>query len=196
MTDMVGDEQHTEDSSCWEFNSVKVEVQAVTSAERSPHFTNAAIITTVALEGKMLQDFECDTAASHSVLSLQAFKKLASAIGRLQGKKEQVAIRLADGSQSDKCNGSIELCVQGFETAKVPITFFVIDGPNNLLGRHAIEQLWPYQYKALRDVATYGKGKVSVKGMYGLENTTPHKQQVFAPVQSRKQRRQAAGTIA
>ena len=107
MTDMVEGGQQTEDSSCWEFNSVKVEVQAVTSAERSPHFTNAAIITTVALEGKMLQDFECDTAASPSVLSLQAFKKLASAIGRLQGKKEQVAIRLADGSQSDKCYGSI-----------------------------------------------------------------------------------------
>ena len=139
------------------------------------------------------------------MLSLQAFKKLARAIGKLEGKKEHVAVRLADGSESHRCYGSIQLWVQGFETAKVPITFFVIDGPNNLLGRHAIEQLWPYQYKALRDVATYGKGKVSVKGIYGLGNTTHHEQQVstqktrpgeWKVVQSKKQRRQAARTIA
>ena len=34
------------------------------------------------------------------------------------------------------------------------LQFFVVDGPNNLLGRYALEQLWPTQYNALCDVAT------------------------------------------
>ena len=32
--------------------------------------------------------------------------------------------------------------------------FFVINGPNNLLGRLALEKMWPTQYKALRYIAT------------------------------------------
>ena len=36
------------------------------------------------------------------------------------------------------------------------LSFFVIAGPNNLLGRFALEKLWPVQYKALKDVASRG----------------------------------------
>ena len=174
---MVDDEvEHNEDNSYWSFNSVKVEVQAMTSVVQTSHTMNKVIITTVALANTLLQEFECDTAASHSVLSLQAFKELARMVGRLEGKKEQVAVRLADGSESYRCYGSITLVVQGYETPAVTITFFVLDGPSNLLGRFALEQLWP-QYKALRDVATYGRGKVSlkmVKGEVSNAISSPH----------------------
>ena len=57
--------------------------------------------------------FECDTAASHSVLSLDNFKRFARIStndgqqGKIIGKKETIFIRLADGTYSDKCVGSI-----------------------------------------------------------------------------------------
>ena len=34
------------------------------------------------------------------------------------------------------------------------LDFFVVNGPNNLLGHLALEKMWPTQYKALRDIAT------------------------------------------
>ena len=69
------------------------------------------------------------------------------------GKKDSVAIKLADGSISAKSYGSIQLTVRAHKTAPVKITFFVLAGPNNLLGRYALEQLWPVEYKAVRDIA-------------------------------------------
>ena len=35
----------------------------------------------------------------------------------------------------------------------VKLDFFVIQGPNNLLGRHALESMWPSQFNALREIA-------------------------------------------
>ena len=36
----------------------------------------------------------------------------------------------------------------------VKLSFFIVDGPNCLLGRYALEQLWPEQYNALRMAAS------------------------------------------
>ena len=55
---------------------------------------------------------------------------------------------------SNKTCGSICLAVRAKNTGMVVLDFFVLNGPNNLLGRLALEQLWPLQYKALRDIAT------------------------------------------
>ena len=71
-------------------------------------------------------------------------------------KQENVAIRLADGSISAKNCGSISLTVQARNTPTIELNFFVLAGPNNLLGRFALEKLWPIQYKALREVTSLG----------------------------------------
>ena len=70
---------------------------------------------------------------------------------------ENVVIRLADGTTSSKeCTSasiSVRRNLQGGRLSKpVELSFFVIDGPNNLLGRFALEKLWPEQYKALREI--------------------------------------------
>ena len=49
----------------------------------------------------------------------------------------------------------------------VSLSFFVISGPNCLLGRHALEQLWPQEYRALRDVASVAAAKMSPQQQLG-----------------------------
>ena len=49
------------------------QVEALSTAVRTPHVTNNPIITRVALEEALLAEFECDTAASHSVMSAEFF---------------------------------------------------------------------------------------------------------------------------
>ena len=39
----------------------------------------------------------------------------------------------------------------------------MLAGPNNLLGRYALEQLWPAEYKALRNVAVNSGSAVSIR---------------------------------
>ena len=139
------------------------QVEALATAVGAHHMTNSPIMTRVALEEVLLAEFECDTAASHSVISAELFKQLQWKLGRtLIGKKENVAVKLADGSVSSKSYGSIQLKVRAHRTAPVKVTFFVLEGPNNLLGRYTLEQLWPVEYKALRDVAVSIGSSVSV----------------------------------
>ena len=70
-----------------------------------------------------------------------------------QIKQENLAIRLADGSISGKRCGSLRVDVQATNSRVVKLDFFVIQGPNNLLGRHALESMWPSQFNALREIA-------------------------------------------
>ena len=67
-------------------------------------------------------------------------------------KQEKLAICLADGSVSSKQCGTVNIEVQGRNTKFTRLDFFVMNGPNNLLGWLAMEKMWPEQYKALRDV--------------------------------------------
>ena len=68
--------------------------------------------------------------------------------------QEELVVKLADGTVSTKACGSVRLRVKAKNTEEVLLDFFVIDGPNNLLGRYALEKLWPSEYNALRRVAT------------------------------------------
>ena len=107
---------------------------------------------------KVPMAFECDTAASYSVLSLDKFKQFAristndGQLGKIIGKKETVTIRLADGTYSDNCVGSIVVqtkLLNKEDSDYVSIKYFVIDGPNSLLGRQALRSLFPHQYSQL-----------------------------------------------
>ena len=66
---------------------------------------------------------------------------------------EKLTIRLADGTISRKACGSIRVAVKS-KTSGATLDFFVMRGPNNLLGRLALEQLWPTQYDALKKAVT------------------------------------------
>ena len=59
---------------------------------------------------------------------------------------------MADGSVSSKQCGTVNIEVQRRNTKVTRLDFFVMNGPNNLLGRLVMEKMWPEQYKALRDV--------------------------------------------
>ena len=66
------------------------QVEALATAVGAHHVTNNPIMTRVALEEVLLAEFECDTAASHSVISAELFKQLQRKLGRtLIGKKER-----------------------------------------------------------------------------------------------------------
>ena len=102
-------------------------------------------MTRVLIEAVYSAEIECDTAASHSVISVKLCENLQDKLNRkLFVKKETVAIKLADGSISNKLCGSVQLNVRASRaTEDMTLSFFVVSRPNNLLGRNALEKLWP-----------------------------------------------------
>ena len=134
--------------------SVSTSVNALSTSVSTPYATNKPMMTSVILAGRGKAEFECDTAASHSLISEELYKKLQQEPGCQIPKvvMEKVAMKLADGTISGKLCGSVRLSVQTGNNPSVELSFFVISGPNNLLGRFALESLWPRQYKALRDI--------------------------------------------
>ena len=107
------------------------------------YVTCPAIMTEILIEDVWSIRFECDTAASHSIMSDKVYRSLRhqkpKRIPAL--KQEKLVIRLADGSISSKACGSVRLHVKARNSREVKLDFFVMDGPNNLLGRYALEQL-------------------------------------------------------
>ena len=128
------------------------------------------MITTINVAEAGSEKFECDTAASHNIMSQAVYSKLRnrcpSRIPRL--KHEKLAIRLADGSVSTKQCGTINIPVQGSNTEVTKLDFFIMDGPNNLLGRLALENMWPTQYRALREITEVPYTEVPVQKVKSL----------------------------
>ena len=63
-----------------------------------------------------------------------------------------VSIRLADGSLADQECTVVQITVSTdlYHVTNNPfdLTFLVVDGPNNLVGRHALASMWPVEFKA------------------------------------------------
>ena len=68
-------------------------------------------------------------------------------------KYHNVKVMLADGTKSGKQTRSMEATVVTSNGKRIKLQFFVMAGPNNLLGRLALKTIWPEEYGALRDVA-------------------------------------------
>ena len=79
------------------------------------------IMTEVCIEDLWMVRFECDTAASHNILSADLYNGLRKQkSGRIPAmKQENLAIRLADGTVSIKACGSIHLAVKENTTGVV-----------------------------------------------------------------------------
>ena len=106
------------------------------------------------VSGVGIAKFECDTAASHSVISKELFEKLQKHKKKLYVKPVNVAIRLADGTISKKSSGVVQIAFDRADAKLVQLNFFVVSGPNCLLERHALEQLWPEQFRALPNITS------------------------------------------
>ena len=69
-----------------------------------------------------------------------------------------VNIRLADGSLSDQVCTAVQINVSTdlYHVTNNPfdLTFLVVDGPNNLIGRHAPASMWPVEFQAFKEATT------------------------------------------
>ena len=149
------------------FNSIQV-LSVSGSGGKQVYNTCPAMMTDVMVEGVAKVKFECDTAASHCIMSEGVYHSLQKQNWRIPNmKSEKLVVKLADGTISDKACGSVKLKVKAKNTEEVSLDFFVINGPNNLLGRSALMKLWPKEFNALNTVAT-AKAAVVQKWKAGI----------------------------
>ena len=103
------------------------------------------------LENVVSLKAEVDTAASHNIISQSCYEVLQANLLK-KGKENSkslpkgVKIKLADGSIAPQECKVIQIKVSrdlSNFTDAIPLTFLVVSGPNNLIGRHSLERLWP-----------------------------------------------------
>ena len=136
------------------------DVKTVVSEQVYP--TCKPILTTVKFCGSKKVTMECDTAASHNILSQVSYQEIWP---RGTGPKltyKKVKVMLADGSRSAEQTRSMECYVVAANGKKLKLHFFVMNGPNNLLGRLALSTIWPKEYGALKDIAEVPVKKIVV----------------------------------
>ena len=143
--------------------SAKEVITFATVADTHPLVTNESLFTKLNLEGVMHCNFEVDTAALHNIISKSSFDHLQTTLKGCkcpESKKLEsgVGIRLADGSLADQECTVVQITVSTdlYHVTNNPfdLTFLVVDGPNNLVGRHALASMWPVEFKAFKDVTT------------------------------------------
>ena len=76
---------------------------------------------------------------------------------------QQVSIKLADGSTAAQNVATVQMHIAtpGNSKDKVLVTFFILDGPNNLLSRQSVQKLWLATYNAfVRDTNCKKLGQI------------------------------------
>ena len=86
-------------------------------------------------------------------------KKQLKLRGKETSKKlaKTIKIRLADGKLADQNCQIVQIHVSTNleNSAKLfPLTFLVVKGPNNLIGRHSLARLWPKEFERFKAVTT------------------------------------------
>ena len=131
-----------------------------------PLATTESLRTKLNIEGICHLVMEVDTAASHNIISEKAFDKLQEQL-IIRGKEKSkrlsrgVKIRLADGNLASQECPVIQLNVStDLEKFSKPLalTFLVVKGPNNLVGRHSLARLWPTEFKAFKETTCKNYG--------------------------------------
>ena len=104
--------------------------------------------------------FELDTGASDNMISKKNFDLLQASLvkqGRNKSKilPQKVRITLANGAlASQVCKVAqinVSRDINNFNDIH-SLYFVVLAGPNNLLGRHSLQCLWPKEYEKLKNV--------------------------------------------
>ena len=136
--------------------------------------TSEPLLTRLNVEGVAHVTFEIDSAASHNIISENYFNQLQNQL-KLRGKEtskkldKTIKIRLADGKLANQNCKIVQIYVSTNleNSAKLlPLTFLVVKGPNNLIGRHSLARLWPKEFEQFKAVTTnnynnYNKGLAS-----------------------------------
>ena len=148
--DVTAEQQEATGSEC-DFGSFKSLEVVAGDGVKSLHPATERLLSTVCVNGQDAE-FQLDTAASGCMMSQVLFNKLQKKARRkLQVKHEKLPVRLADGSCSKKLCKSVWLSVKPHHLARPHrINFLVVKGGKNLLGRWAMCQLWPEQFKAFK----------------------------------------------
>ena len=164
--DSQGDQEHMDfcahsNSICAVDNSDKPIIFDSFTAKLASHplATSQAMMTTLNVEGICHLKLEVDTAASHNIISEAKFKDIQKhlhKIGRQQSKQlnKRVKIRLADGSVAPQECPVVQLKVSTdlrHLVDPIMLTFLVVKGPNNLLGRHSLARLWPEAFERFKN---------------------------------------------
>ena len=102
---------------------------------------------------------EVDTAVSHNIISKFHFDALQHELAkrgfpRTKKLKKGVRIRLADGSLAEQVCPVVQLEVStdldNMSNNPLSLTFLVVEGPNNLIGRHALARMWPNKFNRFK----------------------------------------------
>ena len=148
------------------FNSITAYAPSVKSFasvnDAHPMVTSDPLLTRLNVEGFAHVTFEIDSAASHNIISENNFNQLQKEL-KLRGKNptkkldKTIKIRLADGKLANQNCKIVQIHVSTDleNSAKLfPLTFLVVKGPNNLIGRHSLARLWPKEFEQFKAVAT------------------------------------------
>ena len=76
-------------------------------------------------------------------------------------------IRLVDGSSSNKILGSVSIRCKAINSDSRKLDFYVMKTQGNLLGRYAIEMLWPKLFTGIKAVT----GRSAVKKLKMLQKS-------------------------
>ena len=123
-----------------------------------PLVTSDPLMTYLNVEGIACLPWEVDSAASHNIISEGCFNKLQKQLN-LRGLESSkmlprtVKIKLADGNMAGQNCPVVQLNVSTDLhkfTNNLALTFLVVKGPNNLIGRHSIARLWPREFERFR----------------------------------------------
>ena len=122
--------------------------------------TAKTINTGVLLNGTTAAVLEIDTAACHCIISKKLFEEIVSQSDANPPilKAGNITMNLADGTPSNNVLGCAEISKtrpdKPDRTGIFPI--FVVDGPHCLIGRPALQVLYPEQYNSLSKIAKKG----------------------------------------
>ena len=146
-----------------------------------PLATNESLMTKLNLENVFHLGMEVDMAASHNIISEECFNELQNRLVK-QGKEiskklsRGVKIRLADGSMADQECPVVQIKVstdlRDFSNP-LALTFLVVKGPNNLVGRHSLERLWPAEFLAFKQVTCKNMCQTQVSQITHVNTSVP-----------------------
>ena len=128
--------------------------------ENHPMATSEPLMTCLNVEGIARLPFEVDSAASHNIISDKCFNRLQKEL-KLRGMESSkklpntVKIKLADGQMAGQDCPVVQLNVSTNVhkfSNDLALTFLVVRGPNNLLGRHSLARLWPNEFENFKQI--------------------------------------------